>query len=116
MTKARSRKSARCCVYVLASAKAGRTNSYVGWTLDLARRLAQHNAGTGARSTRGRQWRVIHVETFASPRKAMSREWHLKRDRKLRKALIQAAGMLPTAYWTSTAAVPRLRRKIGGTT
>ena len=26
--------------------------TYVGWTLDLDRRLAQHNSGNGAKSTR----------------------------------------------------------------
>lgn len=115
MTKPPRRRPPRCYVYVLASTKAGRTVSYVGWTLDLARRLAQHNAGTAAKSTRGRQWTVIHVETFASPAKAMSREWHLKRDRKFRAALKQSPKMLPIAYWTSKVALPRLRRKIGGT-
>lgn len=42
-----------CFVYVLGCASATRYLTYVGWTLDLDRRLAQHNSGTGARSTRG---------------------------------------------------------------
>jgi putative endonuclease len=78
-------------VYVLGSAARDRYLTYVGWTNDLARRLAQHNAGTGARSTRGRQWVVLHTETFATRNEAMSREWYLKRDRAFRKQLVQRA-------------------------
>ncbi len=77
-----------CFVYVLGSAHKGRTTTYVGWTNDLARRLAQHNAGTGARSTRGRIWVLLHSESFATRNEAMSREWHLKRDRVFRKKLL----------------------------
>jgi putative endonuclease len=81
-------------VYVLGTlAKNGHKNrhlTYVGWTDDVARRLAQHNAGKGARTTRGRVWVLLHSERFASRREAMSREWHLKRDRAFRKQLAQA--------------------------
>lgn len=75
-------------VYVLASDGKGGPRTYVGWTLDVTARLAAHNAGKGARSTRGRQWQVVHVEKFRTRILAMRREWHLKRDRKLRKALL----------------------------
>ncbi|MEW6644075.1 MAG: GIY-YIG nuclease family protein [Pseudomonadota bacterium] len=75
-------------VYVLASAAGTRLTTYVGWTNDLPRRLARHNAGTGARSTRGRTWIVLYTETFATRNEAMSREWHLKRDRVFRKQLL----------------------------
>lgn len=77
-------------VYVLGCLHKGRATTYVGWTNDVERRLAQHNAGTGARSTRGRSWVLLHVETFASRNEAMSREWHLKRDRRFRKSLVQS--------------------------
>ncbi|HEY0235505.1 MAG TPA: GIY-YIG nuclease family protein [Afipia sp.] len=77
-----------CFVYVLGSSHKGRTTTYVGWTNDIARRLAQHNAGTGARSTRGRVWVLLHSESFATRNEAMSREWHLKRDRAFRKRLL----------------------------
>lgn len=76
-----------CFVYVLGARGEGRVLTYVGWTNDVVRRLARHNAGTGARTTRGRVWVLLHSEQFASKREAMSREWHLKRDRKFRKAL-----------------------------
>jgi putative endonuclease len=77
-------------VYVLGCRAHGRTLTYVGWTVDVARRLARHNAGTGARSTRGRVWVLLHTERFRTRRQAMRREWRLKRDRKFRKLLAQA--------------------------
>ena len=79
----------KCFVYILGSFGKDGYRTYVGWTNDLDRRLAQHNAGTGARSTRGRIWVLLYTERFASRRKAMSREWHLKRDHKFRKRLAQ---------------------------
>jgi putative endonuclease len=80
-----------CFVYVLGCAGTSRYLTYVGWTLDLDRRLGQHNSGTGARSTRGRSWVLIHSERFTSRRDAMSREWHLKRDRAFRRSLVVKA-------------------------
>jgi putative endonuclease len=76
-----------CFVYVLGSRRAGDCRTYVGWTTDLERRLKQHNAGVGAKSTRGRPWVLLYSEEFATRREAMSREWHLKRHRAFRKAL-----------------------------
>ena len=76
-----------CFVYILGCSTNGRHQTYVGWTNDLARRLARHNAGAGARSTRGRVWVLLYAERYPTRREAMSREWHLKRDRKFRKQL-----------------------------
>ena len=39
--------------------------------------------------TRGRNWVLLHSERFVTRREAMSREWHLKRDRAFRKTLAQ---------------------------
>jgi putative endonuclease len=78
-----------CYVYVLGTIANNRRLTYVGWTNDVARRLARHNAGKGARTTRGRVWVLLHSERFATRREAMSREWHLKRDRAFRKTLAQ---------------------------
>jgi len=77
-------------VYVLGTRSKIRHLTYVGWTSDVARRLAQHNSGKGARTTRGRVWVLLHSERCKSKRAAMSREWHLKRDRAFRKKLAQA--------------------------
>jgi putative endonuclease len=80
----------RCFVYILGSRRGRDCRTYVSWTLDLDRRLAQHNDGTGARSTRGRDWRLLYAESCATRGEAMSREWHLKRARKFRQALREA--------------------------
>jgi putative endonuclease len=77
----------KCFVYVLGSSDKDGFRTYVGWTDDLDRRLARHNGGTGARSTRGRFWVLLYAERYASRQEAMSREWHLKRDRSFRRRL-----------------------------
>ncbi len=79
-----------CFVYVLGSFEPGRHWTYVGWTNDLDLRLARHNSGKGARSTRGRVWVLLHAEQHASRSEAMRREWNLKRDRTFRKRLVEA--------------------------
>jgi putative endonuclease len=86
------RKSRRptCFVYVLAARSARGIVTYVGWTTDLAQRIEAHNTAKGARFTRGRHWRLLYAEAYGSRRAAMSREWHLKRDRRLRALLRQA--------------------------
>ncbi len=76
-----------CFVYVLRSTGDVPARTYVGWTNDLDKRLRAHNEGLGARSTRGRSWEMIYVERYAQRGDAMSREWHLKRDKALRAHL-----------------------------
>jgi putative endonuclease len=80
-------------VYVLAARNPdGRTITYVGWTLDLERRLAEHNGAPdgprkGAKSTRGRAWRLVYAEKHRTRNGAMRREYVLKNDRGFRAAL-----------------------------
>ncbi len=76
-------------VYVLAARNPdGRTITYVGWTLDLARRLAEHNGKpAGARTTRGRVWFLVYAEKHRTRKGAMRREFILKNDRSFRKRL-----------------------------
>ena len=76
-----------CYVYVIGTLTSTRHLTYVGWTDNVVRRVAAHNAGKGARSTRGRAWVLLYSERCASKRHAMSCEWHLKRDRDFRKNL-----------------------------
>lgn len=78
----------RSFVYIIGSPSGGSWRTYVGWTTDLEKRLAAHNAGTGARATRGRCWVLLYAERHSSRGAAMSREWHLKRDRRFRKAVL----------------------------
>ena len=79
--------SVTCFVYVIGSLTPKGCRTYVGWTLDPDRRLSEHNQGTGAKSTRGQQWQLLYVEIFQNRSAAMSREWHLKRDRRFRRKL-----------------------------
>ena len=77
-------------VYVLiAPNKAGKTRTYVGWTLDLDRRLNEHNGAgrKGAKFTRGQAWALVYAEKYRTRRKAMAREYALKQDRAFRAAL-----------------------------
>ena len=81
-----------CFVYILGSRSGSGYRTYVGWTDDLERRLARHNNGTGARSTRGRAWVLLYAERYLTRGPAMSREWYLKQDRRFRKSLVQGLG------------------------
>ena len=74
-------------VYVIGSLKNFKPKTYVGWTKDLNERLRKHNSGEGAKSTKGRKWKIIYHEIFNSKEKAMKREYYLKKDRILRKKL-----------------------------
>ena len=78
-------------VYVIGSLKNSKPKTYVGWTKDLNERLRKHNSGKGAKSTKGRKWKIIYHEIFNSKEKAMRREYYLKKDiilrRKLRKKI-----------------------------
>lgn len=72
-------------VYVLLN---GAGVTYTGIAKDIAARLAQHNAGTGARFTRGRgPWRAIHVEGPLAHGDALRRELAIKRDRTFKARL-----------------------------
>jgi len=79
-------------VYIIGSNSGAGWRTYVGWTNELEKRLAAHNDGTGARSTRGRHWVLLYAERHPDRSAAMSREWHLKRDRKFRKAVLPEIG------------------------
>ena len=53
---------------------------YTGWTNDLHKRLAAHNAGTGAKYTRSRRpVELFYYETFETKEEAMRRECAVKR-------------------------------------
>ncbi|TKX76028.1 GIY-YIG nuclease family protein [Halorubrum sp. GN11_10-6_MGM] len=52
---------------------------YTGYTTDVERRVAEHDAGEGAKYTRGRTPVALrHVESFDSKSAAMSREYAIK--------------------------------------
>jgi putative endonuclease len=76
-------------VYVIgARGLDGRALTYVGWTLDLDRRLAEHNGkARGAKSTRARKWLLLYAEKYRTRKGAMKREYVLKKDRLFRAQL-----------------------------
>jgi len=59
----------------------------VGYTNDLNKRLQQHNKGKGAKSTRGRSWKIIYSEKCSTKGEAISREYYIKKNRKLRNLI-----------------------------
>lgn len=67
---------------------------YCGWTNDLEKRLAAHNAGTASKCTRTRRpVRLVYYEAFDTKQEAMSREFHIKRMTRSQKlALIRTSG------------------------
>ena len=52
---------------------------YCGYTNDLEKRIAAHNAKKGAKYTKSRlPVKLIYHEEFETKEAAMSREWHIK--------------------------------------
>lgn len=60
---------------------------YTGWTNDLEKRLGDHNAGKGAKYTKGRRpVELAYYETYETREEAMKREYaikHLTREQKM---------------------------------
>jgi putative endonuclease len=64
-------------VYILASRHHG--TLYIGITNDIRTRVEQHRAGRGSEFVKKYGvFRLVHVETFATPREAIAREKQLK--------------------------------------
>ena len=61
--------------------------TYVGYTIDLKKRIKLHNNGKGAKFTRGRKWKLIYKEKLNSKKEAISREYYIKKNRSLRKKI-----------------------------
>jgi putative endonuclease len=77
-------------VYVLLNES---NTAYTGIALDVAERLARHNAGEGAKFTRGRgPWRLAHVEGPLPHGDALRREAAIKRDHSFKRSLKSARG------------------------
>ena len=61
--------------------------TYVGYTINLKKRLNLHNLGKGAKFTRGRKWKLIYKERYISKSEAISREYYIKNNRTLRNII-----------------------------
>ena len=75
-------------VYIIKTIKSKIKKSYVGYTNNLKKRLSDHNNSKGAKSTKGHKWELIYKKKFISKSQAMSYEYHLKNNRKLRKEIL----------------------------
>ena len=75
-------------VYLLQSIGSHKNKTYVGYTKDLKKRISLHNKGKGAKATRGYKWKIIFKKKFFSKSKAMSFEYKLKKNRTLRKKIL----------------------------
>ncbi len=73
-------------VYMLKSIEK-KSVTYVGYAKDLKNRISLHNKGKGAKFTRGRKWKLIYKEKIGSKSKAISREYYIKTNRKLRNVI-----------------------------
>ena len=63
--------------------------TYVGYTNDLLARLIKHNTNKGAKSTKGYKWLLIYSKKFKTKSEAMSFEYKLKKNRILRKKILE---------------------------
>ena len=75
--------------YLLKSISPGTKKTYAGYTLNLKERLKKHNSNNGAKSTKGRKWKIIYTKSFKTKKEAMSYEYKLKKDKLYRKNIIQ---------------------------
>ena len=61
--------------------------TYVGYTSNIKKRICLHNSGKGAKFTRGRKWKLIFKEKCNSKSEAISREYYIKNNRKIRNKI-----------------------------
>ena len=74
-------------VYMLIGKKGNKFNTYVGYARDIQNRLLKHNTNKGAKYTKGSKWRIIFKKKFFDKKKAMSYEYHFKKNKKLRNSI-----------------------------
>ena len=79
------------CIYMVECADG---TYYTGWINDLENRLAAHNAGTGARYTRGRgPVRLVYKEECENKQSAQRREWAIKKLTRAQKEQLVSSVM-----------------------
>ena len=74
-------------VYLIISEKHKNFKTYVGYTNNLKKRLIKHNSNKGAKSTRGRIWKVIFKKKFETKKLALKYEYFLKKNKLLRSKI-----------------------------
>ena len=74
-------------VYLIISKKNENFKTYVGYTTNIKKRLNKHNSNKGAKSTRGRIWKVIFKKKFVTKKLALKYEYFLKKNKLLRSKI-----------------------------
>ena len=74
-------------VYLIRSVSNKKQITYVGFTNNIVKRIFLHNSGKGAKFTKGRKWKLVYYEKLSSKKKALMREYEIKKNRKLRNYL-----------------------------
>lgn len=77
-----------CYVYIL---KCNDNSLYTGWTIDIDKRLENHNLGKASKYTRSRlPVKLVYFETFQNKIDAQKREYEIKQlSRKEKLELIE---------------------------
>ena len=75
--------------YMLKSITPGTKKTYVGYTNNLKNRIKKHNSNKGAKSTKGYKWLLIYNKKLKTKNEAMSFEYKLKKNKKLRKEILE---------------------------
>ena len=60
----------------------------MGYTNNLKKRLALHNASKGAKFTKGRKWKLIYKRKYVTKSLALINEYKLKKDKKKRLKIL----------------------------
>ena len=74
-------------VYLIISKKGGLYKTYVGYAKNIRKRIQAHNSNKGAKSTRGRDWKLIYNREFKDKKLALKYEYTLNKHRKLRNKI-----------------------------
>ena len=69
---------------MIRSISSNKRKTYVGYTIDLKKRINLHNTNKGAKYTKGFKWKIIYKKKFSNKIDAMAYEYKLKHDRKKR--------------------------------
>ena len=77
--------------YMLKSISRVVKKTYDGYTNNLDLRLNKHNSNKGAKSTKGYKWILIYSKKFKTKNEAMSFEYSLKKNKRLRRKFLESS-------------------------
>ena len=74
-------------VYILLTKHNQKFFTYVGYTVNITKRLNLHNNSKGAKYTKGKKWIIIYKKKYKSKQLAMKFEYSLKKNRSKRNKI-----------------------------